>query len=96
MILLKIKKKSHLTKCDTIAPNLEINEICFRHNDPDVHAAQKLYLSIEKFISYERLKMNIDTYTQPNQAYVTLNAKYVQKINNNHILHILHIVYLLK
>ena len=27
-----------LTKCDTIAPNLEINEISFRHIDPDVHA----------------------------------------------------------
>ena len=27
-----------LTKCDTIAPNLEINEIIFRHIDPDVHA----------------------------------------------------------
>ena len=26
------------TKCDTIAPNLEINEINFPHIDPDVHA----------------------------------------------------------
>ena len=29
---------SPLTKCDTIAPNLEINEILFRQFDPDVHA----------------------------------------------------------
>ena len=29
---------SPLTKCDTIAPNLEINQIRFRHIDPDVHA----------------------------------------------------------
>ena len=29
---------SPLTKCDTIAPNPEINEIHFRHIDPDVHA----------------------------------------------------------
>ena len=34
----KKKKKSPLTKCDTIAPNLDINEILFRHIDPDVHA----------------------------------------------------------
>ena len=32
------KKMSPLTKCDTIAPHLEINEIRFRHIDPDVHA----------------------------------------------------------
>ena len=32
------KKMSPLTKCDTIAPNLEINEIRFRHIDPAVHA----------------------------------------------------------
>ena len=32
------KKMSPLTKCDTIAPNLEINKIRFRHIDPDVHA----------------------------------------------------------
>ena len=29
---------SPLTKCDTIAPNLEINKIRFRHIDPDEHA----------------------------------------------------------
>ena len=29
------KKKSPLTKCDTIAPNLEICETRFRHIDPD-------------------------------------------------------------
>ena len=29
---------SPLTKCDTITPNLEINEIMLRHIDPDVHA----------------------------------------------------------
>ena len=27
---------SPLTKCETIAPNPEINEIRFRHIDPDV------------------------------------------------------------
>ena len=32
------KKMSPLTKCDTIAPHLEINEIRFRYIDPDVHA----------------------------------------------------------
>ena len=32
------KKKSPLTKCDTITPNLEINKIRFRHSDHDVHA----------------------------------------------------------
>ena len=29
---------SPLTKCDTVAPTLEINEIRFRHIDPDIHA----------------------------------------------------------
>ena len=29
---------SPLTKCDNIAPNLDINEILFWHIDPDVHA----------------------------------------------------------
>ena len=29
---------SPLTKCDTIAPILEINKLIFRHIDPDVHA----------------------------------------------------------
>ena len=29
---------SPLTKCETIAPNPEINEIRFQHIDPDVHA----------------------------------------------------------
>ena len=29
---------SPLTKYDTIAPNIEINEIRFRDIDPDVHA----------------------------------------------------------
>ena len=28
---------SPLTKCDTMAQTLEINEIRFRHIDPDVH-----------------------------------------------------------
>ena len=37
------QKKSPLTKYDTIAPNLEINEIRFRVIDPDVHAVQKWY-----------------------------------------------------
>ena len=32
------KTKSPLTKCDTIAPNLEINKIRVRHIDPDAHA----------------------------------------------------------
>ena len=32
------KKMSPLTKCDTIAPNREINKIRFRHIDPAVHA----------------------------------------------------------
>ena len=32
------EKMSPLTNCDTIAPNLEINKIRFRHIDPDVHA----------------------------------------------------------
>ena len=31
------KKMSPLTKYDTIAPNVEINEIHFRDIDPDVH-----------------------------------------------------------
>ena len=30
-------KQSHLTKYDTIAPNLEINEIRFRNINTDVH-----------------------------------------------------------
>ena len=55
-----VKKMSPLTKCDTIAPTLEINQIHFRHIDPDVHAdiymVQKWYWSIEKYMSYERLK----------------------------------------
>ena len=29
---------SPVTKYDTIAPSLEINEIRFRHIDPEVHA----------------------------------------------------------
>ena len=29
---------SPMTKCDTIAPNLEIHEIRFRHINPDVRA----------------------------------------------------------
>ena len=29
---------SPLTKCDSIAPNLKINKIRFRHIDPDVNA----------------------------------------------------------
>ena len=35
-------KNYPLTNCDTIAPNLEINEIRFRHIDPDVHVHAEL------------------------------------------------------
>ena len=47
---------SPLTKCDTIAPNLAIQEIRFRHIDPDVHA-DLWYKTVEKCMNYERLKM---------------------------------------
>ena len=42
------KKMSPLTKYDTIAPNLEINEIHFRDIDPDVHADSRYKNSIDR------------------------------------------------
>ena len=42
------KKMSPLTKYDTIAPNLEINEIYFRDIDPDVHADSRYKNSIDR------------------------------------------------
>ena len=42
------KKKSPLTKCDRIAPNIEINEIRFRHIDSDVHADLRYQNGIDR------------------------------------------------
>ena len=42
------KKMSPLTKYDTFAPNLEINEIHFRDIDPDVHADSRYKNSIDR------------------------------------------------
>ena len=42
------KKMSPLTKYDTIATNLEINEIRFRHIDPDIHADSRYKTSIDR------------------------------------------------
>ena len=39
---------SPLTKYDTIAPNLEINEIHLRDIDPDVHADSRYKNSIDR------------------------------------------------
>ena len=49
---------SPLTKYDTIAPNLEINEIRFRHIDPDVHADSRYRNGIDRSesMSYEGLQ----------------------------------------
>ena len=46
---------SPLTEYDTIAPNLEINEIHFRHIDPDVHADSRYRNGIDRsrIMSYE-------------------------------------------
>ena len=47
-----------LTKYDTIAPILDINEIRFGGIDPDIYADSryKKYWSTKKCTSYERLK----------------------------------------